>query len=92
MNKYEGVKDLCSRCGVKWPRQSKLERFNTSEVVEELMSRLMAGESLTTTELETLQGFDNQPETPTTLEYCLLCKHQFTQTLNWSQFPKEVIV
>jgi hypothetical protein len=80
------IKDVCSRCGVKWPRQSK-----TSEVVEELMSRLMAGESLTTTELETLQGF-NIKETPTTLEYCLLCKHQFTQTLNWSQFPKEVIV
>ena len=87
----EGVKDLCARCGVKWPRQSKLERFDNSEVVQDLMARLMIGDTLTTAELETLQGFDNQPETPNILEYCLLCKHQFTQTLNWSRFPIEVI-
>ena len=87
----EGVKDLCARCGVKWPRQSKLQRFDNSEVVQDLMARLMAGELLTTVELEALQGFDNEHETPNILEYCLLCKHQFTQTLNWSRFPKEVI-
>ena len=82
----EGVKDLCARCGVKWPRQSKLQRFDNSEEVQDLMTKL-----LTTVELETLQGFDNEPEIPNILEYCLLCKHQFTQTLNWSRFPNEVI-
>jgi len=87
----DGVKDICARCGVKWPRQSKLQRFDNSEVVEDLMARLMEGDTLTTAELGKLQSFDNQPETPNILEYCLLCKHQFLQTLNWSQFPKGVI-
>jgi hypothetical protein len=82
----EGVKDLCARCGAKWPRQSKLENSVTL-----LMEKLMAGDNLTTEQLMTLQGFEKQPETPDILEYCLLCKHQFTQTLNWSRFPKEVI-
>ena len=87
----EGVKDLCARCGVKWPRQSKLQRFDNFEEVQDLMTKLMKGETLTTEQLMTLQGFDTQIGTPNLLEYCLLCKHQFTQTLNWSRFPKEVI-
>jgi hypothetical protein len=87
----EGVKDLCARCGVKWPRQSKLQRFDNFEEVQDLMTKLMNGYILTTVDLETLQGFVDEPETPNILEYCLLCKHQFTQTLNWSRFPNEVI-
>lgn len=78
------IKDVCARCNREWPKQARVG-------VEELMARLMAGDTLTTAELGTLQSFDTQIGTPTLLEYCLLCKHQFTQTLNWSLFPKEVI-
>jgi len=78
------IKDVCARCNRKWPKQTRLD-------VQDLMTKLMNGETLTTEQLMTLQGFDTQIGTPNLLEYCLLCKHQFTQTLNWSQFPKEVI-
>lgn len=80
----DGIKDVCARCNREWPKQSRVD-------VQDLMDKLMAGDNLTTEQLMTLQQFDTQIGTPTLLEYCLLCKHQFTQTINWSRFPKEVI-
>ena len=65
----------CSYCGV-----------DNSLTVDDLMSRLMDGQLLTTLELERLQGFITEPE-PTV---CSECKPQVT--LNWQAFPQELLV